>query len=73
MSKIRNIAKMLGVTETSNPNQVSLTTKDSAIPHTLAVDPEVFTINVEAPDSGASAMWKWHWDAGTVAYARLGV
>jgi hypothetical protein len=73
MSKIRNIAKMLGVTETSNPNQVSLTTKDSAIPHTLTVDPEVFTINVEAPDSGSSAMWKWHWDAGTVAYARLGV
>lgn len=73
MSKNRNIAKILGLTETSNPNQISLSTKDSAIPHTLEIDPEVFTINVEAPDSGSNTMWKWHWDAGTVAYSRLGV
>jgi len=40
---------------------------------TLDIAPEVFTINVDAPDSGGMPPWKWTWDAGTVAYQRVGI
>ena len=43
---------------------------DSILDFTLDVDPETFTFNVDAPGSGQNAMWKWSWDAGTVAYDR---
>jgi hypothetical protein len=37
----------------------------------LTIDPETFTINVDAPDAGGGMDWKWTWDAGKVAYTRL--
>ena len=40
---------------------------------TLDIAPEVFTINVDAPDGGGAPDWKWTWDAGTVAYQRVGI
>ena len=40
---------------------------------TLDIAPEVFTINVDAPGAGSHTPWKWSWDAGTVAYARVGI
>jgi len=40
---------------------------------TLDIAPEVFTINVDAPGAGSNTPWKWSWDAGTVAYARVGI
>ena len=40
---------------------------------TLDIAPEVFTINVDAPDTGGHPDWKWTWDAGTVAYQRVGI
>ena len=43
---------------------------DSILDFTLDVDPETFTFNVDAPDAGQNAAWKWSWDAGTVAYDR---
>ena len=40
---------------------------------TLDIAPEVFTINVDAPNAGGTPDWKWTWDAGTVAYQRVGI
>jgi len=40
---------------------------------TLDIAPEVFTINVDAPDGGGAPDWKWTWDPGTVAYQRVGI
>jgi hypothetical protein len=40
---------------------------------TLDIAPETFTINVDAPDGGGAPDWKWTWDAGTVAYQRVGI
>ena len=37
----------------------------------LTIEPETFTINVDAPDAGGGMDWKWTWDAGKVAYTRL--
>lgn len=44
---------------------------DSVLDFTLDVEPETFTINVDAPDAGQNAAWKWSWDPGTVAYERV--
>lgn len=44
---------------------------DSILDFTLDVEPETFTINVDAPDAGQNAAWKWSWDPGTVAYERV--
>jgi len=44
---------------------------DGILEFTLAVDPETFTINVDAPGAGQNAMWKWSWNPGTVAYERV--
>jgi len=37
------------------------------------ITPEVFTLNVDFPDSGHGTDWFWTWDAGRVAYSRLKV
>lgn len=44
---------------------------DAVLDFTLDVEPETFTINVDAPDAGQNAMWKWTWNPGTVAYQRV--
>jgi hypothetical protein len=45
--------------------------KSDILDFDLTIDPETFTINVDAPDAGGGMDWKWTWDAGKVAYTRL--
>ena len=49
---------------------------DKILDFDLAIDPEVFRINVDFPLAGhgySPNNWKWTWDAGRVAYTRLAI
>lgn len=68
-SKNRSLARLIADnTGSIDPTAANV---DSAVPHTLDVSPETFTINVDAPGAGSSPPWLWTWDPGTVAYARV--
>ena len=59
-----------GIIQDSKLKRSATLDSEEVLDFDLTIEPETFTFNVDAPDAGQNAMWKWSWDAGTVAYDR---
>jgi len=74
MSKIRDIAKILGITEAQNVNNRGLTNTASSISSfdeiDLTVQPEILEIQVDDPTAGHTGTWLWTWVQSSLPYAR---
>ena len=59
-----------GIIQDSKLKKAATLDSEEILDFDLSIEPETFTFNVDAPDAGQNAAWKWSWDAGTVAYDR---
>lgn len=73
MTRVRDIAKILGITEEQNVSNRGLTNTSSISSFDeidLTVQPEVLEIQVDDPTAGHTGTWLWTWVQSSLPYAR---